>query len=179
MDVSVPVFLPAKAATVAIFDPRSKFASFVFSIFTVPVLTSLSTGPELATFTLRWPPWSDAFGGNTTPTAGSIASRSSTGILSPTSFRLTVVTFPCASYDPVKWETACPSRYRIARWFPFLAPGCAPQRTSHPQAVPPGNPSARPLNSWLAAFPQPSPDFHRNQSCRPNPPSPQSPPQGR
>ena len=89
--------MPASAAMADIFSPRLKLASFVFCIFTDPVVTSAFTGPVLAVVTSRSPPFSVALGGSITPTAGSIASRSSTGIFCPFSFRFTDVTFPCAS----------------------------------------------------------------------------------
>src|ERR1035438_7328123 len=91
MVVSLPVFLPDSAEMAESFEPRLKLARVEFSILTVPVVTNLSTGPTIVRAVLRSPPFSCDFGGNTTPNAGSIASRSSTGMPCPMSFKLTEV----------------------------------------------------------------------------------------
>ena len=55
MVVSFPVVFPRERRIAAIFGPRLKLASCVFCMLILTRVTSLSTGPELASSTSRSP----------------------------------------------------------------------------------------------------------------------------
>ena len=91
MKVSALFGTPAKAATAAIFDPRSKSLTRAFAMVRGPVMTSRSSGPLMARSTSSVPSRIEAPAGSVTPMAGSAASSSDAGIWRPASFMWSAV----------------------------------------------------------------------------------------
>src|SRR5713101_6185843 len=150
MLVSLPVFWPESAEMADIFEARLNPASCELFSFTPPVLTSLSTGPTDSTSSESVPPLSCEPGGRTTPTAGSTACNSSTGIFWPTSLVRMDVVSPRVSYVPVSLASAFP----IATSPCVRRPDCARRLCSTVYFTSIGRPEGAPLgvNFRLVAF---------------------------
>ncbi len=81
----------------AIFEPTSNPASFAFNNPTVPVVTSLFVGPDVARFAVSVPDCTLEPFGRMIASAGSTASKSGAGMSCPFSLRLSAGVSPLKS----------------------------------------------------------------------------------